>query len=131
MPGFIGASGTPSITARNRTGPPLTVSVAVSLTSRTVQRVMPRPGTLCHPVPEIDPPLVVHFADWRSAAPVVVRREDRDGRGHYQERDPEEQKQSASRAKQLHHEPPSVGVGRRLYLNTEEPAVLGRVSAGC
>ena len=70
MPGFIGASGTPSITARNLTGPPLTVSVAVSLTSCRVHFVIPSPGTSCHFVPEIEALVVFHFADWRSAAPL-------------------------------------------------------------
>jgi len=71
-PGFIEASGTESITPLNRTGPPLTVTVMVSLTSCSVHFVMERPGMLCQPVPDVVAGPVVHFAACRSVAPLKL-----------------------------------------------------------
>lgn len=61
LPGRIGASGTPSMTPRNATGAPRTVTLSVAVTWLSVQRVSNRPGTLRQAVLDVVAGVVVHL----------------------------------------------------------------------
>jgi hypothetical protein len=64
----MGASGTPSIMTRKRTGAPRTVTLTVAVTWLTVQRVSDSLGTFRQPVVDVVADVVVHLAAWRSRA---------------------------------------------------------------
>jgi hypothetical protein len=65
----MGASGTPSITTRNCTGPPRTVALTVAVTWLRVQRLRLSPGTRRQDLFAVVAGVVLHFAAWRSTAP--------------------------------------------------------------
>jgi hypothetical protein len=63
QPGFIGASGTPSMTTRKSTGAPLTVTLTMAVTWWSEHRVSAKPGTFRHSVPDVVAAVVVQTAD--------------------------------------------------------------------